>query len=138
MSNYFKAKRNIKTITTIAERIIDSSDEKLKSIDMSCKKTVMQILDAWLTSRKDEVARFSNSENYERRTYTMLYRSVTTELTSGKHHLYRGVLMPHSQAESFLLLFEYCLNWYVSEGDLNEESAKDERDYLNKMISEVG
>ena len=108
-------------------------------IKQSCKFDLIELVKLRLQSARAEVADWKDCDtNYIQIAHTMLAHATFDLLSTGKYHIYRGILNPMSCAENLMDVYKACMEYAVSNSFIDEETQKEQYQYLLECISKVG
>ena len=133
----FHTKRNTARLINICSNLID--DYENSNLIPSCKNDLIELISKRLANAQEEISNWNDYKtDYIRIAHTMLVHGAFDLLTSGRYHLYRGVLHPISCADNLMKVYRFSLNYAVVTKQITEEQKESELEYLDKCISEVG
>jgi hypothetical protein len=88
---------------------------------------------------KDEISNWKDYDtDYIQIAHTMLAHATFDLLASGKYHLYRGMLNPMSCAENMMDVYKASMEYAFKKNFIDEQTQKEQFEFLMKCISEVG
>ena len=70
--------------------------------------------------------------------YKLISNASFDLLTSGKYHIFRGMLNPMSCAGNLMTVHRKCLKYALENNMITEEQEKEDMDYLIEQIQMVG
>lgn len=103
-----------------------------------CEDLIMDSIKTILKpkSRIKEAAGWSDSFDYSKLSYKLLYQVCFSLLSSGRLHLYRGFLSPAGDA--VYSLYIHVLQFYEENGMLGNSCLEEQLDIVDGYIAEVG
>ena len=104
----------------------------------SCSDDISEILLERFVRAKDEFDEWDDTVNFEKVAHTMLANATFDMLASGRYHLYAGILNPLNCSSTLMLVYDKAMSYGVRIGMITEKEKAEQRDYLQKCISEVG
>jgi len=132
--------------SAIADKILFKCKETIEVYEIkngdstipSCEEDVIRIIKNELKNRINELCDWEKTGNYERLAHALVCQTSFDLLASGKYHLYAGVLNPMSCAKNMKAVYMSTMDYAVDTNQISEEERKEQIDYLNQCIREVG
>lgn len=135
---FASANKNTKRLINICEKLIEKYESDVFA-KPSCKHDLMAYIKNEVEQSKNEIAEWEDHDtDYIKIAHTMLANDTFDLLTSGKYHIYRGILNPMKCTDSLLKVYDESMSWGVKNGMIDAETKEEQRSYLFKCISEVG
>ena len=130
-------KRNAKRLLNICNDLIEKYQSN--SFAPSCLSDLMELIEKRVMAAKSEIAEWKDYDtNYIKIAHTMLTHASFDLLASGKYHISFGILNPMSCANNLMDVYKASMDYGLKNNLLDEETRKEEYEYLLKCISEVG
>lgn len=130
-------KKNATRLISICEDLIEKYHPQ--SYKPSCKMDLIMLIKARVLKAKDEIKDWKDYDtDYIQIAHTMLAHATFDLLASGKYHLHRGILNPMSCAENIMAIYKASMEYALKKNFIDEETRKEQFEYLLKCISEVG
>ncbi|MBQ5616840.1 MAG: hypothetical protein IIU90_03690 [Bacteroidaceae bacterium] len=79
-----------------------------------------------------------SAEEYDKIANALLASTSFDLLASGTYHIHAGTLNPMNCSGKMMAVYNGAMRWSVENGYNDEETRKEQYDYLLKCISEVG
>lgn len=130
-------KKNLKRFWFYVDEIIDRANEKYPLIP-DCRPLLKEKLDTVVENSKEQIKNWNASTNVEMYAYKMLYNFSFDILSSGRLHIYTGVLNPMKCGEKLLYIVDEALDYYVKSGIASEDDIKEQKRLLRENMSRVG
>ncbi|MBQ5991875.1 MAG: hypothetical protein IJL62_04920 [Clostridia bacterium] len=132
-----KYKKNLRRYLFYIEEMINKADAQFPT-STSCKAVLKPSIDILIEKSKSEIERWNAKTDVQTLAIKNLYNISFDILSSGRLHVYRGVLDPNSSAKQLQFIVDECLHYYIVHGIASEEQAKDQKDILKENIESVG
>lgn len=130
-------KKNSTRLLNICEKLIE--EYQTNSSKPSCKKDLMELIEERVVAAKDEITEWQDYDtDYIKIAHTMLANITFDLLVSGKYHLYAGFLNPMSCADNLMDVYKASMEYGVKTNLLDEETKKEQYEYLITCISQIG
>lgn len=107
------------------------------SNNLSCKQEILPDLKLTL-KQVDPSLLPENMNRLKVRACSSLAHITFDLLSSGKYHLYRGVLNDFSAAPNLLKVYRACMDYALEIGEIDDFTRKDQETFLMENISSVG
>lgn len=130
-------KRNSTRLLNICKELI----EKYQTNDCkpSCESDLLKIIQSRVLTAKEEITEWKDSDtDYIKIAHAMLTHATFDLLASGSYHIYAGVLNPMSCADNLMDVYKASMEYGMKNNYLNEETYKEQYDYLLQCIAEIG
>ena len=104
----------------------------------SCKNDLLISIKEQLHEAKEEVSEWKDYDtDYIKIAHTLLANTTFELLASGRYHLYARILNPLSCAPNMMDVYNAWMEYGVSKNLLNEETRKEQYDYLLECINSI-
>lgn len=132
-----KARKRMNHLLEVCNSYIDSYEDE-KSMIPSAKNDINVILKKTLEAAYDEFKEWDGTENYDRIANAMLADITFDMLSSGKYHLYAGMLNPMNCTKNLRRIYEKAMCYAVQIGEITEKEKQEQLDLLRENISSIG
>ncbi len=135
------ANRNFKKNSTRLLNICNDLIKKYQTntLKPSCHTDLMELISRRVIAAKAEIAEWKDYDtDYIRIAHAMLAHATFDLLTSGKYHIFTGVLNPMSCANNLLDVYKASMDYAIKINMIDEETRKEQYEFLISQISEVG
>ena len=133
-----KAYANLSRVRLKARLCLMTMESTMNDSLPSCQHVVMEALEEILNNSFEQAKNWDASFDYDERTYMALYNIAHALLVSGRFHIYRGVLNPHDESTHLIGVFRQCLEWFETNGHIDEQEKIEELQILWSEIQQVG
>lgn len=130
-------KKNLKRFWFYIDEIIDRANEKYPTLP-DCRPLLKEKLDTVVSNSKDQIKNWNASTNVEMYAYKILFNFAFDILSSGKLHIYRGMLNPMNCGQKLLYIVDESLDYYLRNGIATEDDVKEQKKLLHDNMSWVG
>lgn len=113
----------------------DRNSHKLAS-GVSAVDDVMQYSNIMI--KKEDFSTWEESIDYVQVANALISQTAFDLLTSGKYHLYTGMLNPMSSAPSLMHMYRCAMNYALSKGLIDQETVLQQEQLLLQQIKSVG
>ena len=132
-------KKNAKRLTDVCEHFIVEYELKSPRTNPSCKNDMLVEIKRRIEADKKDVATWKDYDtDYIKIAHSLLANVSFDLLASGRYHIYYGVLNPLQCSSCLLAVYNGSMQWAVGKGLIDEDTRKEQYDYLLKCISEIG
>jgi hypothetical protein len=132
-------KKNSKRLLEICEHYIEEYEKNSPKSFLSCKEDMLHSIRLQIEAEKADVAKWKDYDtNYIEIAHSMLAHTSFDLLASGRYHLYYGILNPMRCTSTLMAVYDGAMEWGVKNGLIDNDTKKEQHDYLIKCISEVG
>lgn len=132
-SNY---RKNLERLYFYLSEITNDANSRFSTPD--CLPYIKPNFDKVVENSKSQIEQWTAATDVRTIVYKNVYHIVFNVLASGELHLYRGVLDPLKPGDKLLYIIDDCLDYYIKNGFVTKEEAKDQKDYLWEEIGSVG
>ncbi len=107
---------------------------------MSCTTDLMELINKRVLGYSEEIAEWEDSDtDYIKIAHTLLSHGTYDLLTSGKYHMFHGMLNPIMNcSQNLLIVYKRCMQWGVENGVIDEETRKEQLELLITDIQNSG
>lgn len=134
---YFKARKNIKLMLSLCEKIIDEYEID-SSLSPSCKKDVLEEILKLLNQSKKELNEWDDTLNHTKIAHSLLANTCFDLLASGTYHIYTGTMNPMRCGPRMMNVYLKCMDYAVETKELTEEEKKQQISMLKEQMSWAG
>lgn len=137
----FFTNRNYEKNSTRLLNICEELIEKYQTNDYkpSCKSDLLELINSRVSVAKAEIIEWKDSDtDYIKIAHTMLAHAAFDLLASGRYHIHTGMLNPMSCADNLMDVYNASMKYGIKINLLDEETRKEQYEYLLQCISEVG
>jgi hypothetical protein len=135
--NHFK--KNSKRLLDICEHYIEEYEKNSPKKFLSCKEDMLHSIRLQIEAEKADIAKWKDYDtDYIEIAHSTLAHTAFDLLASGRYHLHYGVLNPMRCSSCLMEVYTQSMVWAVKKGIIDEETRKEQLDYLIKCISEIG
>ena len=134
---YFKAKKNIKFMILLCERLIDEYETE-KTAAPSCKNDVIEEISKLLNRSKKELNEWEADINHIRIAHSLLANTCYDLLASGNYHIYTGMLNPMKCGSRMMKVYLRCMDYAVKTNEITEQEKIEQITMLKEQMSSVG
>lgn len=132
-----KFKKNSTRLLDICESLIEKY--QTNTLKPSCHNDLMAIIKTRVFAAKSEISEWEDYDtDYIKIAHTMLAHATFDLLASGRYHIYAGVLNPMSCANNLLDVYKASMEYGIKINLLDEETKKEQYQYLLRRIAAVG
>ena len=132
-----KYKKNLKRFMFYIDEKINKADAKYSTAP-SCRSVLLTKIDVVIANSKSQIEKWNAETDVESLAIKTLYNAAFDILSSGRLHVYRGVLDPSSCANQLVFIVDECLDYYEQHGFASKKQVKDQKEILTENISNVG
>lgn len=131
-------RKNRKKLIETCTCLIDKYEKCNPQIVPSCKPDMENEIRDMINCQKEELATFNNETNYIEIAHNLISHASFNLLTSGKYHLYAGILNPIGCSSNIMTVFKKTMLYALENKILTQDEVDEETHLLLKGISEVG
>lgn len=132
-----KYKKNQSRLLGICGELIDKYEKK--TFMQSAKQDLMKAVQLMTAPAKEEIKNWRDSEvDYIKVAHTLLANASFDLLSSGRYHLYTGMLNPMSCGKHLLDVYNSSMQYALENKFIDEQTKKEQYELLIKNISSVG
>lgn len=136
---FSKAKRNTKKLLNVCEDLIDEYESRNTRISASCKVDLLASINSELQRAQDELAEWEDYDtDYVKIAHTLLAQHTFDLLSSGKYHIFAGMLNPIGCSSNLMTVYKESMKWGVKNKLLTEDERQEQYEFLIRCISQVG
>ena len=132
-------RKNAKRLIDICEHFIDEYESQSTKRIPSCKTDLLAEIKARVEADKKDIATWRDYDtDYIKIGHSLLANASFDLLASGHYHIYYGVLNPMKCSACLMAVYNGSMIWAVNKGIIDEDTRKEQYDYLLQCISEIG
>ena len=133
-----KKVKNIDYLKLRIRNIVELLEGEIHDNYPKCDSVLVKEIYEQIDRLKNNAEDWGKNFDYNFLAYKLIYNSAFNLLSSGKFHLYHGVLNPMNESTHLYKICISCLNWYVETGRCTEEQKAEQLEILNENITSVG
>lgn len=134
---YFKAKKNIKFMLSLCEKLINEYEVD-NTFAPSCKKDVLGEIAKLLNQSKKELDEWEDDLNHTKIAHSLLANTCFDLIASGNYHVYTGTLNPMKCGFRMMNVYVKCMDYAVETKELTKEEKEEQISMLKEQMSWVG
>ena len=132
-------RKNAKRLVDICEHFIEEYEAQSAQRIPSCKNDLLTEIKARVEADKKDIATWKDYDtDYIKIGHSLLANASFDLLASGHYHIYYGVLNPMTCSACLMAVYNGSMKWAVNKGLIDEDTRKEQYEYLLKCISEIG
>jgi hypothetical protein len=129
----FEKQKNTKKLVNTFTKIVEPT---VGNYQPDCLPILKPMLYQATKGLSQDIKNWGTDFDYEDMARLLIVNFTFDEVSSGKHHIYRGVLSP--VGHQLLRLYTNSMNWYQDKGKVSKEDLEDQFDIIIENISIVG
>ena len=137
-TSIFKKEKNIDYLKLRIKNIIELLEGEMHDSYPKCEFVLIEEIYKQIDSLKNNAETWKKDFDYNFLSYKLIYNSAFDLLSSGKFHLYYGVLNPMNESTHLYKICISCLNWYIETSRCTEEQKREQLEILDENIKSVG
>lgn len=130
--------KNLKKLRKFMLDIVDETERLIDDGKPSCKKYILEEYSNIAKELRADSEVWEDDFDYTSVSYKLLYYISFNLLTSGRIHVYRGILDESKGASHMKKICEVCLDWCEENELISEDERQEQLGTLYKKISLVG
>lgn len=134
-----KAQKIKNRILSTCSDLITKYEQNPNSIAPSCKDELETAISNFLATFGNNLTNWNDQEvDYIKLAHTVITNVAFDLLTSGKYHIYTGMLNPHKCGQSLRIVHDKSLEWGIMNGVISQQELDEHMLLLHKGIESVG
>lgn len=131
-----KYEKNLKRFNFYISEVVNKANAKYTTPD--CYPYIKPQLDSTIEKSKSQIENWNEETDVCTLAYKTLYNITFDLVSSGKMHLYRGQLDPMKPNDKLLYIIDECIDYFVKNGFISHNDAKEQKEILQENITSVG
>ena len=138
--NLYRYLINSNRLFNICCDLIDKYEKPgIEKLKRSCKDDLKKYIKDEIKSSKKEISEWKDFDtDYIKIAHSILANLTFNLLSSGKYHIYYGILNPLSCAFNLKLVYRASMNFALTNNIITEEERKEQEKLLKTRISQIG
>lgn len=129
----FEKQKNTKKLVNAFTKIVEPA---VGNYSPACLPVLIPMLDQATKGLSKDMKNWGADFDYEDMARVLIVNFTFDEVSSGRHHIYRGALS--SVGHQLLRLYTESMNWFHDRGKVSKEDLEDQLDIIRENISIVG
>jgi len=120
------------------EYTIDTLENSFNDALPSCKILLLNSVQPIVDNSIEQSRNWDENFNYTSMVYKTLYNLCFDLLSTGRFHIYKGILNPLNESQHLLKMLYSCLDYYVDNNYIDKSTKNEQLKILEENIANVG